>query len=128
MRKSPRVFDDVSIWFVAHLPSQSSATAVSQFGTILAAAIYGGANIIVTMNLRDFIESALAGFGIEAMHPDMFIFGILDNRQSEVVAALHRLRNSFKNPPHTAADLSANMKRPALMASADALGMFVDNL
>jgi predicted nucleic acid-binding protein len=45
---------------------------------ILAAAIHGGANVIVTMNLRDFPDSAVAGFGIEAMHPDKFVLELLD--------------------------------------------------
>ncbi len=95
---------------------------------VLAAAIHCGARIIVTTNLRDFPDTALAGFGIEAMHPDMFIFGLLDNCQNEVIAALQRLRKSFKNPPHTAVDLLANMKRHGLTATADALGTFIDTL
>jgi predicted nucleic acid-binding protein len=37
---------------------------------VLTAAIHGGARIIVTTNLRDFPETALAGFDVEAMHPD----------------------------------------------------------
>jgi hypothetical protein len=95
---------------------------------ILAAAIHGGANVIVTMNLRDFPDYAVAGFGVEAMHPDKFVLELLNNHQSEVVAALCRLRKSFKNPPHSAADLLANMQRHGLTVSADALGTFVDAL
>jgi hypothetical protein len=95
---------------------------------ILAAAIHGGANVIITMNLRDFADSALADFGIESVHPDTFILGLLDNRQSEVIAALRRLRTSFRNPPHTATDLLASMKRQGLTTSADALGAFIDTL
>ena len=95
---------------------------------VLAAAIHGGARIIVTTNLRDFPDAALAAFDIEAMHPDAFILGLLHDRASEVVAALHRLRASFKNPPQAAVDLLANMKRHGLTASADALGPFIESL
>lgn len=95
---------------------------------VLAAAIHGGARIIVTTNLRDFPDAALAAFDIEAMHPDAFILGLLQDRASEVVAALHRLRASLKNPPQAAVDLLANMKRHGLTASADALGPFIESL
>lgn len=95
---------------------------------VLAAAIHCGARFIVTMNLRDFPESALAGFGIEAAHPDAFILGLLDTDQANVVAALHRLRAALKKPPLTAADLLAIMKKQGLTASADALAVFAEDL
>ena len=95
---------------------------------VLAAAIHGGARIIVTTNLRDFPDAALAAFDIEAAHPDAFILGLLHDRESEVVAALRRLRASLKNPPQAAVDLLANMKRHGLTASADALGPFIESL
>lgn len=37
---------------------------------VLAAAIAGGAELLVTFNLRDFPRRVLAGHGIEARHPD----------------------------------------------------------
>ena len=40
---------------------------------VLAAAIHDGANIIVTVNLRDFPADTLATHGITALHPDTFI-------------------------------------------------------
>ena len=95
---------------------------------VLAAAIYCRARIIVTTNLRDFPASALAPFSIEACHPDAFIFGLLENSESDVVAALRVLRASFKNPPLTAATLLAEMSRQGLAASADALAAFADSL
>src|SRR5437660_782706 len=39
---------------------------------VLAAAIRGRADVIVTMSLRDFPSAAIAPFGIEAQHPDEF--------------------------------------------------------
>jgi predicted nucleic acid-binding protein len=37
---------------------------------VLAAAIAGGADVLVTKNLKDFPADRLAPFGIEAQHPD----------------------------------------------------------
>jgi hypothetical protein len=41
---------------------------------VLAAAIRGRADVIVTRNLRDFPPDRLAPYGIEAQHPDTFEF------------------------------------------------------
>jgi hypothetical protein len=40
---------------------------------VLAAAIRGRADVIVTANLRDFPTGTLAPLGIEAQHPDEFV-------------------------------------------------------
>jgi hypothetical protein len=95
---------------------------------VLAAAIHCGANIIVTANLRDFPASALAPFGIEARHPDAFVLGHLEADPDDVVATLHRLRASYRNPPRTALELLATMRKQGLTASADALAAFADDL
>jgi hypothetical protein len=95
---------------------------------VLAAALHCEAHCIVTVNLRDFPESVLAGFNIKAVHPDAFLLGLMESNQDRVVAALRLLRASLKNPTYTATDLLASMKRQGLTASADALGGFIDAL
>jgi hypothetical protein len=45
---------------------------------VLAAAIRGHADVIVTINLRDFPSDTIRPFGIEAQHPDEFILHLLD--------------------------------------------------
>jgi predicted nucleic acid-binding protein len=54
---------------------------------VLAAAITGGADVLVTMNLKDFPASRLAPFGIEAQHPDVFICNLLRQHETAIVAA-----------------------------------------
>lgn len=95
---------------------------------VLAAAIYCEAQIIVTTNLRDFPESVLAPFSIETRHPDAFIIDLLENSESDVVAALRSLRGTLKSPPMTATELLAAMSRQGLSASADALAAFASSL
>lgn len=66
---------------------------------VLAAAIVGRADVIVTQNLRHFPETILAPFKIEAQHPDTFIRHLLDLDQAVALAAVRAHRASLKNPP-----------------------------
>ena len=66
---------------------------------MLAAAIRCNASVIVTFNEKDFPAQALATYGIEAQHPDLFIDNLFDLDQAAVVAAAQRQRAQLKNPP-----------------------------
>lgn len=56
---------------------------------MLAAAIKMGADAIVTFNLKDFPNSALAGYGVEAIHPDDFDYNhSAKTRATQTVSAL----------------------------------------
>lgn len=68
---------------------------------VLAAAIRGRADVIVTINVRDFPAATLAPYGIEAQHPDEFIMHLLDLSPGRVAAAAQNHRESLKNPPKT---------------------------
>ena len=68
---------------------------------VLAAAIRGGANRIVTFNLKDFPAAALSPHGVEACHPDAFVADLLEREAALVCAAVKRQRESLKNPPKT---------------------------
>jgi predicted nucleic acid-binding protein len=68
---------------------------------VLAAAIRGRADVIVTANVRDFPVQVLVPFGIEAQHPDEFVLHLLDLAPGVVAAAARNHRESLKNPPKT---------------------------
>lgn len=68
---------------------------------VLAAAIRGRADVIVTANLRHFPAKVLRQFGIVPQHPDEFILYLLELAPGLVVAAAHDHRQSLKNPPKT---------------------------
>lgn len=68
---------------------------------VLAAAIVGRADVIVTFNLKDFPAATLALYGIEAQHPDTFIRHVLDLEEAVAVAAVKQQRASLRNPPKT---------------------------
>jgi hypothetical protein len=45
---------------------------------VFAAAIRAAAEVIVTLNLKDFPAAALVGYDIEAQHPDEFLVSLFD--------------------------------------------------
>lgn len=65
---------------------------------VLAAAIRCGADAIVTFNLRDFPQAALAPYGIEVLHPDDFIYYQIDLSPPLCCQAVRNQRLALKNP------------------------------
>jgi predicted nucleic acid-binding protein len=88
---------------------------------VLAAAIRGQANVIVTMNLRDFPSDVLAPFGIEAQHPDEFVLHLLDLAPGAVVAAAENHRQSLKNPSKTVSEYLETLERQGLTQTVSVL-------
>ena len=66
---------------------------------VLAAAIRGEAQVIVTMNLKDFPAEVLQEYEIEAQHPDDFILQLAELAPDAVMDAAETHRQSLKNPP-----------------------------
>ena len=65
---------------------------------VLAAAIVGRADVIVTFNLKDFPAEPLAPYRIEAQHPDMFIRHVLDLDEAVALQAVKAHRGSLRQP------------------------------
>jgi predicted nucleic acid-binding protein len=71
---------------------------------VVAAAIKGRADAIVTFNLKDFPAAALAPFNLEAIHPDDFITHQFDIHEAAVIQAATTICRRLKNPPKTGKD------------------------
>ncbi|MDO5621595.1 MAG: PIN domain-containing protein [Paracoccus sp. (in: a-proteobacteria)] len=56
---------------------------------VLAAAISGDAQLIVTANLRDFPRRVLADYGLRAIHPDAFLLDLPAVLVAPAVASTH---------------------------------------
>ena len=95
---------------------------------VLAAAIRGRADVIVTFNLADFPSEALARYGIEAQHPDDFIVHLLELAPGQVCAAVKRQRESLRNPPKSAEELLATFESQGLSQTVARLREFIDLL
>jgi predicted nucleic acid-binding protein len=85
---------------------------------VLAAAIRGRADVIVTQNVKDFPSGALEPFGIEAQHPDEFIVHLLDLEAARVIDAARQHRESLKNPAKTASEYIEMLRREGLTETA----------
>ena len=66
---------------------------------VVAAAIRGEANIILTANLRDFPARALTPYGLVAVHPDRFLARLCRESPDRFLEALERVRVRLRNPP-----------------------------
>lgn len=88
---------------------------------VLAAALAGHADCIVTANLKDFPAEVIAQLGIEVIHPDQFIVAQWDLDQLVAVAAFKRMRARWKKPQASAEDFAAAMERGGLPATAQRL-------
>ena len=93
---------------------------------VLAAAIHGRADVIVTKNLRHFPAETLAGYGIEAQHPDQFIRHLLDLDPFAVCEAVKCQRQSLKNPPMTATEFLDCLERQELPQTVALLREFAE--
>jgi predicted nucleic acid-binding protein len=88
---------------------------------VLAAALAGHADCIVTTNLRDFPPDVVGPLGIEIMHPDQFIVAQWDLDPFVAVAAFKRMRARWKKPQATAEDFAAALEHAGLPATAQRL-------
>lgn len=62
---------------------------------VLAAAIVGKCNGIITTNLKHFPPETLANFGLEVIHPDDFIVNVIDLDENKAISACKRHREAM---------------------------------
>jgi hypothetical protein len=93
-----------------------------------AAAIVGRCDVIVTANLKDFPESVLAAFGIDAQHPDEFLCNHLNLAQGLFCTCVQKIRGRLKNPPYTTEEYLETLIRNGLVATAAELRPFAELL
>lgn len=95
---------------------------------VLAAAIVGRCDTIVTQNLKDFPPEALAPFGIETQHPDDFFRNQLSLAPDLVCSALRKVRARLKNPPKSVDEYLSILTQQGLVATVADLEQFADLL
>ncbi len=85
---------------------------------VLAAAIVGRCDAIVTFNLRDFPETAVTPFEIEVQHPDAFLSSHLDLMPESFRDAVRKIRARLVAPSLSVQDYLAILAGQGLVATA----------
>lgn len=88
---------------------------------VVAAALIGHADAIVTFNLKDFPATMLAPLGLEAQHPDDFVVNQLHLNLTDALKAVKAWRARLTRPPQTVAELLATLARCGLPQTASLL-------
>jgi hypothetical protein len=86
---------------------------------VLAAAIAGHADCIVTANLKDFPAALLEVYGLCAIHPDDFLIAQFDLEPIDALSALKEMRARSRNPPLSTEDFAAAFERNGLVLMAE---------
>lgn len=88
---------------------------------VLAAAIRGGTQAIVTFNLKDFPEDRLAPTGVAVSHPDDFLLDQLDLHPGMVLQLLTEQVADLRNPPSDLDGVLNRLERCGVPRFADAV-------
>lgn len=89
---------------------------------VLATAIAGRADTILTLNLRDFPRRELAPHGVAALHPDEALYDLWLERPERLAAVVGAVHAKAARMAGGALDLRALLKRARLPRLAKALG------
>lgn len=88
---------------------------------VAAAAMKGGAEVIVTWNLRDFPADGLREHGLRASDPDSFIARLIRRDRVTAASVLEAHRVGLSRPPHSPAEYRAAFEAAGLTRSAQRL-------
>jgi hypothetical protein len=91
---------------------------------VLAAAIVGRCDIIVTQNLSHFPSVTLTPLEIRAQHPDIFLGDLLDLSPDIFCDAVRKVRARLTNPPYGVDDYLGILARLGLVATVAGLRPF----
>lgn len=81
---------------------------------VLAAAIHSKSSFIITYNLKDFPQKALAQYAIKAEHPDIFLEQLIVIDQVAVLTAIQILRTNLKKPSINTDEYLATLAKQSL--------------
>ena len=82
-----------------HLSALQDATNDPDDRHVVAAAVSSRASIIVTENLRDFREEALAALGIRLTSADTFMTELFEHQPTAVLRVVEQQQKGYRHPP-----------------------------
>lgn len=92
---------------------------------VLAAAIKGAAQSLITFNLKDFPIDKLEHFGIEPIHPDEFLLNQLDLSPSLVLQTLTNQAKDLLKPKMDVVEILNHLERVGAPQFSDAMRLLI---
>jgi predicted nucleic acid-binding protein len=77
---------------------------------VLAAAIHGHANTLVTSNVKDFPSWSLVHYDLSAQTPEVFLCHFFDVARVAVIRVIVDLARQYRRPPMSVGDLLARLE------------------
>ena len=93
----------------------------------MAAAIAGGADMIVTWNRSDFPVRPLAALGVRVCDPDRYLCDVLGTWPAEVVATIVRLVEEKRRPPLSLIDFFGILAKAGVPIFAERLHVVLNS-
>lgn len=87
---------------------------------VLAAAVRGGAEVLVTFNTKDFPAESVERYDVEIVHPDDFLLDQLDLYHGATLGALTDLVANYDSPAMTIDDFLISLMRAGVPRFAEA--------
>ncbi|MGZ5254983.1 MAG: PIN domain-containing protein [Flavitalea sp.] len=91
---------------------------------VVAAAVKGRADVIVTFNLKHFPVTNLSTYDIEVQSPDEFISNLINLDKKNCMKALENQVKSLRNPPKTREEVLETLTSCGLIKTVDLLKDF----
>ena len=88
---------------------------------VLAAAIAGGAGMIVTWNLKDFPASHIAAHGTQAVAPDAFLSGLHKTQPEALIDSVGRARQNLRRTAPSVEEFISTIEAQGLVDFASIL-------
>ena len=93
---------------------------------VLAAAITGHADAIITLNVKDFPEKILDSFGIEIQTPDEFVLNQIMLKDTVALVAFKAMRERWERPHYTAQTMVDLLEKRGLSQTSAYLRDYVE--
>lgn len=100
-------FPEASVHGFEHLIEEMTCDTKDRH--VLAAAVAAGADLLVTVNLKDFPESSYQRYGLEVIDPETFLGRLYVHDEEACIEALNTDAGRRRNPPMTTAHLLAQL-------------------
>jgi predicted nucleic acid-binding protein len=95
---------------------------------VLAAAIIGRCDVIVTKNLKHFPDNILKKYEIDKLHPDEFLLNQLNLYPVRFCAELRKIRARLRKPPYTVEEYLETLTRQELGTTVADLRRFMEDI